>query len=302
MNDRNAPDRPARSVAVVIGSGSVKCAAALGLVRVLQREGIRISQLVGCSGGAIYASIVAMGLSIEECVAASERLWTREVTAHGDRRALLRVLMPKVFGFDSDFGLRSDELVLARLREAFGDTRIEDLPTPLHLTATDFANGELTVFSRGSLVDAVRASMAVPFLFRPWKIDGRLYLDGYMADPLPVGVAMREGAQTILAMGFESPYEERISSGARFAFQVSSILSNNLLKSQFAFHALAHHAEVIPIIPEFRQRIHLFDTAKLPYIIEEGERAAEAQMPYLLRLLATEDREERAVLHRRATS
>ena len=78
---------------------------------------------------------------------------------------------------------------------------------------------------------------------------------------------------------------EQITNAGRFAFQVSSILSNNLLKSQFSFHGLAHHAEIIPIIPQFKERIRLFDTEKIPYIIEEGERAADAQIPYLAKLL-----------------
>ena len=49
---------------------------------------------------------------------------------------------------------------------------------------------------------------------------------------------------------------------------------------------MAHHGEVIPIIPRFQQRIHLFDTDKIPYVIEEGERAAEEQLPYLRQLLS----------------
>jgi NTE family protein len=286
MNTAGTTVSGRRSVALVIGSGSVKCAASLGLVRVLEREGIAVSRLVGCSAGAIYAALIASGRPLDECIEGTERIWTRELTSRGDRVALLRVLLPKVFGFNREFGLRSDTLILDRLRDAFGDARIEELPIPLHLTATDFADGSLAVFSRGPVVDAIRASIAVPFLFRPWRIDERLYFDGYLADPLPVGVAMREGSGIIVAMGFESPYQENVTSGARFAFQVSSILSNNLLKSRFAFHALAHYAEVIPIIPEFDRHVGLFDTAKIPYIIAEGERAAEAQMPYLRRLLA----------------
>jgi NTE family protein len=160
------------------------------------------------------------------------------------------------------------------------------MPTRLHLTATDFHTGEQVVLSRGRLVDAIRASIAIPFIFRPWKIDDRLLIDGFMSDPLPVGVAIREGADVIIAMGFESPYQSSIRSPARFSFQLSSIMTNNLLKSRFAFHNLAHHAEVIPVIPQFSQRIHLFDTDKIPLIIEEGERAAEEQLPYLRRLLA----------------
>lgn len=276
---------PDRRVAVVIGSGSVKCAAALGLMNVLEREGIGVSMVIGCSAGCLFATMIAAGHSTEDAAALTRRLWTREIASQGNTRSLARVLLPKVFGFDSQFGLRSDTLILARLREAFGESHIEDMGIPLYLTATDFGDGSQAVFSSGRVVDAIRASIAVPFLFSPWRIGGRLYLDGYMADPLPVGVAIKEGAEVIVAMGFESPYQDNVTSGARFAFQVSSILSNNLLKSQFAFHALAHHAEVIPIIPEFRQRIHLFDTGKIPYIIEEGERAAEAQMPYLRRLL-----------------
>jgi len=86
-------------------------------------------------------------------------------------------------------------------------------------------------------------------------------------------------------MGFESPYQERITSLMRYNFQISSVTSNNLLKTNFAFHNLAHHSEIIPILPEFTQRIHLFDTEKIPYIIDEGEKAAEQALPYLKRLL-----------------
>jgi NTE family protein len=66
---------------------------------------------------------------------------------------------------------------------------------------------------------------------------------------------------------------------------VSSIYTNNLLRANYSFHNLAHHAEIIPILPEFDRQIGLFDTDQIPYAIEEGVRAAEAQIPYLQRLL-----------------
>jgi NTE family protein len=284
MNNANPPAaRP--SVAVVIGSGSVKCAASLGLINVLNRAGIGISMLVGCSAGCLYATLIASGKSVAEAAEMTARLWTEEIARKLDRRALLRAAFPRLFGFDARFGLRSDRIAMQRLETAFGDLQIESTAIPLHLAATDFATGAQKVFSSGRAVDAIRASIAVPFLFSPWKIGDTLYCDGYMSDPLPVGVAIREGAEVIIAMGFESPYQDRITTAGRFAFQVSSILSNNLLKSQFSFHGLAHHAEIIPIIPDFTQRIRLFDVEKIPYIIEEGERAATAQLPYLQRLL-----------------
>jgi NTE family protein len=278
-----------KRVALVIGSGSVKCAAAIGIQKVLAREGIAIDMLVGCSAGSIYAGLMAAGHTGDDAARMTTELWTKEITGKRNTMALLRAIAPRMLGFRTEgFGLRDDALIMQRLRKAFGDARIEDLQVPLHVTATDFANGELVVLSRGSLVDAIRASGSQPVALTPCRIGDRLLVDGYLADPLPISVAMKNGADVIIALGFESPYQESVKTAGRFAFQLSAIMSNNLLKSRFAFHSLAHHSEVIPIIPEFRERVRLFDTGKIGYIIGEGERAAEEQLPYLRQLLASE--------------
>lgn len=275
-----------KRVALVIGSGSVKCAAAIGLHKALQRENIQIEMVVGASGGAIYAALIAMGNSPQQAQELSMRLWTHDVTAKHNRRSLWQILLPNVFGFDETFGTVDDTLVMQRLRAAFGDKNIEDAKIPLYLTATDFEHGEQVVMTRGKLVDAVRASLAIPYIFKAHRFDGKLLVDGYLSDPMPVGVAIKEGANVILAMGFESPYQGKLNSLMRYTFQVSSIMSNNLLKANYAFHSMAHHGEVIPILPQFDQRIGLFDTEKIPYIVEQGERATTEQIPYLKKLLA----------------
>lgn len=274
-----------RKVALVIGAGSVKCAAAIGLARVLARERIGIDLIVGCSGGSMFAALMAMGRTTDEVASTAAQLWTRELTAKRDMRAMLSVVLPKLLGFGERFGMRSDRRVREALVQAFGDRQIETLQTRLLITATDFRTGEQAVFDRGPLVDAIRASIAIPFIFTPFEVDGRLCIDGFLSDPLPIGPAIREGADVIIAMGFESNYQERIDSPGRFAFQLSSIVTNNLLRSRYAFHNIAHHGEVIAVVPEFRERIGLFDTERIPYIIEEGERATEAVLPHLLRML-----------------
>ena len=274
-------------VALVIGAGSVKCAASIGMHRCLTAEGIDVDLVVGCSGGSIYAATIALGHDPATAAALTGKLWTREVTASSDRSALLRMLFPRLLGFSERFGLKRDALVRARLTAAFGEATFADCKIPLYVTATDFRTGEQVTISTGRIVDAIRASIAIPFAFSPWEIDGRLCVDGFLSDPLPVGVAIREGAHVIVAMGFESPYQERITSASRFAFQLSSIMTNNLLKSSFAFHGLAHHSELIAVIPQFSERIRLFDTAKIPLIIDEGEAAMALQIPYLRRLLAS---------------
>ena len=273
-------------IALVIGSGGVKCAAALGLMKVLAREHIDVDMVVGCSGGSIYASLIVLGWSMERATEATLRMWTREVTAKRNTRAILQLALPFLYKFDESFGLIDDGLINRRLHEGFAGATFTQTRIPLYVTATDLYSGEQAVLCEGSVADAVRASISIPFIFPPHKLNGRYFIDGFQSDPLPIGVAIREGADIIIAMGFESPYQERITSLMRYNFQMSSITSNNLLKTNYAFHNLAHHSEIIPILPEFKHPIKLFDTDKLPYVIEEGERAAEAQLPFIKKLLA----------------
>lgn len=279
------------AVTLVIGSGSVKCAASIGVVKALTEAGIGIDRVVGCSGGALFAAGVALGFDAPRMTDITLRTWTRKMTSKRNNLGFLRLLAPRLFGFRADnFGLRDDAPMVAAFRDVFGDRRIEDTPIPLHITATDFMNGELVDITRGDLVDAIRASVSLPLAFAPVKLGGRLLVDGYMADPLPVSVAMKNGSRVIVAVGFDSPYQENIRSAGRFAAQLSAILANNLLHSRLAFQSAAHHSEMILILPQFKQRVRLFDTDKVPYIIEEGEQAALQQMPYL-RALLDADRE-----------
>jgi NTE family protein len=285
MDAVTTPQPKRKRVALVIGAGSVKCAAALGMWKVLQREGIDIDMVVGCSGGSLYASVMALGYDPATCERLTAELWTPELTRRRNLRSMLAAVLPRVFGFDGSLSMVDDRALLRALDTPFGGRRFEEAAIPLHIVATDLNDGQKVVLSKGSVRDAVRASVAIPYVWKPWEIDGRQLLDGCVSDPLPVDVAIREGADVILAMGFESPYPSRIRSATRYAFQVNSIYTNNLLRANYAFHNLAHHAEIIPVLPDFDRPVRLFDTHLIPYVIEEGERATEAQLPHLHRAL-----------------
>ena len=277
-----------KTVAVVVGSGALQCAAAIGLWRVLEREGVDVDLAVGCSGGAIYAALHALGATPDEAEALTARLWTRGVLARADRRAALRALLPRALGFDGRFGLVHDGPLGEALAPAFEGRTFGEAGTPLRVVATDFETGERVVLGAPdtSVFDAVRASVAVPFVWRPWPVGGRLLCDGCLSDPLPVGVAVEAGADVVLAMGFEATRPRRVSTVMRFAFQVTSVYTNSLLRAGLARDRLAHGPTVVPVLPTFERPPGLVGTRRLAAVVRRGEVAAEAALPALEAALA----------------
>ena len=122
-------------------------------------------------------------------------------------------------------------------------------------------------------------------IFPPWEVDGSLYVDGAASNPLPIDVAIQHGADIVLAMGFHADYRNKFRSITAVQEHVTSIYMNNILRNSFAFHNLAHHSEIFPIIPEFDSVVSMFDIHKLPHIIERGREATMEQLPHIKRLL-----------------
>jgi NTE family protein len=282
-----APAPRAPRIGVVIGSGSIKCASALGLLRVLKREGIPVDLAVGCSAGGLYASALALGWDLEETERRSHEMW-QGLFARVDYGTILRGLLPRLFRRRGPVGLLDERRLRHVLESLYGETTFRDARIPLHLVATDLKTGDSVVLSQGRLFDAARASVAIPVLLSPWPVDGRLLFDGGASDPLPVSVAIREGCDIILAMGFENPLHESVGSLMSLVSQTTCITMNNLLKSTYSFYSVAHHAEIVPIIPTFDRHVGLRDSSLHPYMIERGEEAAAKHLPFLRRLLAVE--------------
>ena len=281
MHKNSAPHGSPR-FALVLGSGGVRSIAALGMVEVLAREGLVPDLVVGCSAGAMFGALIAAGHSADEAVRIATTLWSPEVTRKRRWRAIPQMLWPRLGRFDADFALRDDGPVMQRLEHAFGDTRIENLRIALRVTTTDAATGERVVLREGSLVTALRASIALPFMFAPVHLGGRRLIDGFVADPLPVSAAF--DAQAVLALGFASPMPYRVDGPSRMLAQVSSALTNNLMQARLA-EAQASGARLLSIVPKLERRVGLFDTQAMPYLVDAGRRATEAALPGILALL-----------------
>ena len=240
-----------------MGSGGVRSIAAPGMWEVLAAEGIAPDLIVGYSAGAIFGALIAAGHKATDAV--------------------------RMAGFDADFALRDDRPVVQHLEQAFGDVRLEDLRVPLRVTTTDAATGDSVVLSQGSLVDALRAAVALPFMFAAVKIDGRRLIDGFVSNPVPVSVAA--DAHNVLALGFASPMPHRIDRPTRLLAQFTSAMTNNLVEARLAA-ATAGGQRLITLMPTLDRRVGLFDTDAMPYLVEAGRRATQARLPAILALLA----------------
>ena len=272
-----------KRIALVIGSGGTKCAAALGLWQVFQRESLEISMAVGSSGGSMYAALMAMGHTPQVAQEKTLNLWTHDLMK--GYRSNLRAALTGESRFTERSGLIDDQRVLDRLRSVYGACTFADTRIPLHIVSTDLYSGESVVHTTGKIVDAIRASIAMPMILPPWQIGRRWLVDGAVSSPLPIDVAIKERADIIVAMGFELPVRPRMRSYTQVMSHFNRLYMNNILRTSFAFHNLAHHAEVIPVLPELEQSIGAFDSDQIPYVISQGARAAEEHLPYICRLL-----------------
>jgi len=272
-----------KRISLVIGSGGIKCAAAIGLWRVLKEEGLAIDSVVGCSGGSMYAALIANQADEKDMEEKSRTLWTSEIM-HGYTESL-KASKDGTLRLNERSGLVDDTVMNTILRNLYGEWDFLDFKVPLKIVATDLLTGEKVILSNGNVFDAVRASLAIPIIFPPWEVNGRLLIDGAASDPLPIDVAIQDGADIIIAMGFTLDYRSRFRSMTAVQEQLNSIYMNNILTSTYSFYNLAHHAEIFPIIPEFESSISMFDVDKIPSVIEQGELSARKQLPHIKRLL-----------------
>lgn len=161
-------------ITVALGGGGVKGNAHSGVLRVLQQEGFHIRALAGTSAGGLWGALYLAGNSPEEIdmIMANHDSDTIYARDDGDGPALLGTA-----------GLRE------MLQERIGRLKFEDLDIPFAVTAVDIETAEAVTIDSGSIYEAVLATIAVPGIFPPHEINGRMLIDGGVTNPVPVSVA-----------------------------------------------------------------------------------------------------------------
>jgi len=301
-------------IGLALGSGGARGAAHTGVLKVLEREGIGISAIAGSSIGALVGATCAAGMPSDQV----EREWLQT-----DGHRLLRTFLPTF----PRAGLSSGNELCKYLFDLLGERSIEDLPIPYAAMACDIDTGEAVVLDRGSLVDAVRASTAIPGIFHPVRHGSQLLIDGGLVDPVPIAACRDLGADIVIAVDI-TPMPQPTSSSVRKAWtrigeQIQDGLSQQtwipnslteLLENVFRDPPPEHRPlpglysilnQSIAILQQeiVRQKLilHPPDVTIRPDVrmsimgyheaaegIDRGEEAAEAVLPELRRLLGTE--------------
>lgn len=177
-------------VGLALGSGAAMGLAHIGVLKVLEREGIDVDIVSGSSIGAVIAAFWASGMRAAQL--------EQVATAFKVKRQTLTLFMDTVI--PPTFGFIAGRHVVQLLRRYLDDKTFRDLALPLKIVACDYANRRLVVFEEGPVVDAIRASISIPAIFVPHLVNGRYLIDGGILDPVPVDVLLAAGVHKVIAV------------------------------------------------------------------------------------------------------
>jgi NTE family protein len=206
---RLARDIGGRLVGLALSSGAAKGFAHIGVIQILEENGIEVDVVAGASMGAYVGSIWAYGCDGSEL----ERL-AREMEERRALWSLIDPVFPPRQGFLRGYALKK------RLMRSIGDARFSELARPLRIVAANLATLERVVFSSGEVAEAVHASVAVPGICVPITIGGETYVDGGIVDPLPVDVLREMGVSRVIAVDV-IPTPDRIRYGMQIENEVA---------------------------------------------------------------------------------
>jgi NTE family protein len=175
-----------KTISLVLGSGGARGLAHIGVIRALERQGWRVGSISGSSMGALIGGFYAAG-KLDDYAE-----WVEELTEFN----VLRFLDIAWGGA----GVLKGEMLMETLQDFVGRHRIEELPIPLTIVATDVLARREVWLKRGDLFDAIRASIAVPMIFTPHEVGGRTLLDGGILNPVPIAPTLQDPTDAVIAV------------------------------------------------------------------------------------------------------
>jgi len=245
------------AIGVALGGGFARGIAHIGVLKVLEEEGIPVRMVAGTSVGAIMGAAYCSGLTIEEL----EELAHKVRFTNFARWTLSR------------YGFATTDRMISFLNRTLKVQTFEELRVPLAVTATDFSTGGGAVFTSGPIIDPVRASCAYPGMFLPVEIDGRCLVDGMLSYPVPSRPLRDMGADRVLAVHLKGQWSK--SCAPRHFFDV---IGQSFAIAQDMMSPTWRNAADLVIEPDVAG-FDYDDFKRAGELIRVGEQAMRAAMP-----------------------
>jgi NTE family protein len=294
------PASPVRRprIGLVLGGGGAKGAAHVGVISVLEELRIPIDCVIGTSMGALVGGTYASGQTADELLASIQGIsWADAIAFRGyrERLPMRRKLAGETYSNSFQFGFKEgsfttprgfintqniEQTIKSLVSRSPGESDFDRLPIPFRAVATDMQTGDMVVLSHGDLAQAMRASMAVPGIFAPVEVDGKILGDGGLTRNLPVDIARQTCADVVIAVSVPNapPTAEDLQSPLTLVGRTLDVLIGANEKQQLA---TLGPGDVAISVPMGEVRSASFE--KVGEAIPLGRAAAEAHRAELMR-------------------
>ncbi|MBE3131728.1 MAG: patatin-like phospholipase family protein [Acidobacteria bacterium] len=276
------PEEKKKIWALVLMGGGARGLAHVGVLRVLEKNGLVPDIIAGTSMGAIVGGLFAAGLSGARLTEMLGGLSLDNDVDKPARRNLFKrpknlfeyvMLSDYKNRFFSKMGLGKEDAIETYLKSCVGDVRIEDLPIKFVCNAVDLVSGKEVLFAEGSLAKALRATMSLPLVFAPVRMRGMLLLDGGVLNSAPVEAAEKAGAEVTVLVDIHRPIKKMSPEKLKNTFQVVQRMIDVAWAA--SFEERARHANFVLRVPV---DLGTLDFSEPRRIALKGEKAAAANL------------------------
>jgi len=252
------------TIGLALGSGGARGFAHIGVIKALEEANIPIDYIAGSSMGALVGSLYGSGHSVEVL---------RKFATMFKRKYFVDMIVPKM-------GLLAGNKIKQLVYLLTKGKNIEELSPKVAIVATDLLKGERVIFEKGSVAEAVRASISIPGIFVPEKVEDRLLVDGGVVDPLPIFVVKEMGADITIAVDVSQFQSET---------EVTTIYDVIMLSMGIMGRKLGSYQQpkadfsIRPIM-----KVHSpLSFSQADELINQGEQATKKQLPLIKEKLLT---------------
>ena len=257
--------RKVPKLGLALGGGAARGFAHIGVIQVLEENGIKPDMVVGTSAGSVVAAFYASGKT------GAQLQWLADSM---DESQLTDWTVPFM-----SRGMLRGEALGRYINTQLNGAKIEDLKIPLGIVATDLQSGDGILFRRGDIATAVRASSAVPSVFEPVRIGNKDYVDGGLVSPVPVRYVRQMGADIVIAVDISSrPEDAKTTDMLKVLLQTFSIMGKSISQLEMA------QAEVV--VRPAMSDVGSTEFAARKKSIEAGRAAMKLALPALKAALA----------------